>query len=195
MVDRVELELVHEVAQVRRLDDGDAVVREDRRDPCDDTVHVGNVREHVVRVEHGCPAPFGAEPRRDLGTEEVAHRRHAVLLGDARDVAGGVDAEDRHAGVDVVTQEIAVVARDLHREVVGTQLPFRDEAGRDRTRVLDDRVRERREVGVLLEHVLRRNRERDLDERALAAEDQLQGIARLRPRERLVGEQRIRERC
>ena len=118
VVDRVELELVDQVAHVRGLDDRDAVVGEDRGDPFDDAVHVGNVGEHVVRVQHrGAPALRPQLPG-DGGSEELTQRRDTVLLRHRRDVAGRVDAEHRDAGLDVVAQEVAVVARDLHREVV-----------------------------------------------------------------------------
>ena len=121
MVDRVELELVDQVAHVRGLDHRDAVVGEDRGDPLDDAVHVGNVGEDVVRVQHrGAPA-LRPKPRGDDGSEEFTHGRDTVLLRDRRDVAGRVDAEHRDAGLHVVAQEVTVVARDLHREVVRSE--------------------------------------------------------------------------
>ena len=64
------------------------------RDPGDEVVQVGHLREHVV-AEHevGVPA-LGAEPLREVDAEELDERRHAALLRRARDVRGRVDAED-----------------------------------------------------------------------------------------------------
>ena len=51
VIDGVELELGDEVADVGRLDDGNALGLEHLLDPADESVGVGNMREDIVGVE------------------------------------------------------------------------------------------------------------------------------------------------
>ena len=152
------------------------------------------MREDVVRVQYVRAAPVGGEPRRQRKAEELGERRDAALLDrDLGDVLRGLDAEHGDARLLVVLQEVAVVARDLHGEGIGAEPRARLEAADEVTRVREHRVGERREVEVVAEELLRRHRLRDLDERAVWAEDKVERVALLVCL-RGIAHERVRER-
>jgi hypothetical protein len=70
-------------------------------------------------VQHVGADPVPPQAVGDLLPEEGDEGGDAPLLGDLGDAAGGVDAEHGDAGLDVVAEEVAVVARHLDRQAVG----------------------------------------------------------------------------
>ncbi len=178
------------------LDDRYAARLEDGGDATDHAVEIGHVGEHVVPVHDVGGAAAGHQLCRQLGAEELAHGGDpAFLAGHPRDIGGGFDAEHRDTLVMVVLQEIAVVAGDLDREAVGSQFLEVDQAPDDPFRVLHDRVREGREIGVLTEEHFRRYRLGDLDEGARGTEDEVQRKGGFRLTQLLGGQQRVGEGC
>ena len=109
MVDRVELAVVDQLAHVRDLDRGDAVVGEHGRDALDEAVQVGRVRHHVVRDQHRRGAVLDAEPTGDPGVEELRHGRDAERRRRGDLTRRRVDAENGDAPLDEVPQQVAVV--------------------------------------------------------------------------------------
>jgi hypothetical protein len=72
VVDRVELEVLEEVAQVRRLDDGGAVRPEQAADAAHEVLRVRHVRQHVAGEDQRRLPPFRLQPRGErLGEEGV----------------------------------------------------------------------------------------------------------------------------
>ncbi len=172
MVDRVELAVVDQVLHVRRLDDGDAVVLQQRRDARDDAVEVGDVGQHVVGVND-----VGAlAVRREL-LRRAPCRRTRRWCGcpappaDLRDVARRLDAEHRARPRSRSTGAGSRRCwRSRRRGCPGRACARRRAASAIVLRVLQHRVGERREVEVVAEQRLRRHRLGDLDERAVRAE-------------------------
>jgi hypothetical protein len=71
------------------------------------------VREHVVADDQVGGAVLADDVSRGLAAEEADHRRDAALDRGLRDVGGRLDPEHRHALLDEVLEEVAVVRRDL----------------------------------------------------------------------------------
>ncbi len=180
VVDRVELGVFDEVADVGVLHRHDAVVGQEDGHALDEAVEIGDVGHHVVGDDHVGGPPFVAELLRQLGAEELGERGHSDLLGGLRLPRRGIDAEHRNPLLDEVAQEVAVVAGHLDDEAVTGEVPPLDQVERVASCVLEQVVGERREVEVIVdEQLLRRNVLEDLHERARPAERDLQGEARL----------------
>ena len=61
VVNRVELAVIDQIPQIRRLDDGHAGVLEHDANAVHDATQVRDVREHVVRVDDVGPDAFSRE--------------------------------------------------------------------------------------------------------------------------------------
>ena len=182
VVDRVELAVVDQVADVGVLDRGDAVVREQDRDALHEAVESRHVRHHVVGDDHVGARAGVDEPPRQVGAEELAQGRHAGGLRRVRLLGRRVDAEHRHALLDEVAQQVAVVAGELDDEAVAPEAPFLDQPQRVLARVAQQPVGERREVEVVVdEELVRLHLLEDLHERAGRAERDVERKARLGP--------------
>src|SRR5262245_50634039 len=129
MVNRIELAPVDHVLDVRRFDDDDALVLEERCQPTQNTVEIGDVREHVVSVDDIGPVVVPAEARGKLFAEELGQRWNAPLaLGYFGNVGCWLDAQHRHSRSLVVLQKITVVAGDFYDETLVAELTRRDES-------------------------------------------------------------------
>ena len=180
VVDGVELEPLHQLAQVGRLDNGDAARLEDAGDAGHEAVEIGYVGDDVVGMDHvGRPATAGQLVGQVAG-EELGQGGHAAGCRHFGDVPGRVDAQDRHAGPGVVLQQVAVVAGQLDDQAAGAKPSFGDQPFGDDARVLHERVRDRGEVRVVPEEDIGWDRLGDLDEPALGAVGQRERVARLR---------------
>ena len=99
VIDGVEFELGDEIADIGRLDDGNAVGLEQLLDAADEPVGIGNMREDVVGVDDVGELAFRREPPGKLLVEELDQRRDALGLDrELRDVGRRLDAEHRDAG-------------------------------------------------------------------------------------------------
>ena len=194
VIDRVEFAPIDEVADVRHLDHDQSARLQDATDAAHDAAELGDVGEHVVGMQHVCEPAVGGQALGQRGAKEVAERRDTARLGDAGDIRGRLDAEDRHAEIAVVLEQVAVVARDLDDQRARSELAFGHEALDQLLRRADHRVRKRREVWIVAEQALGRHRLRDLDQRARGAEHEVQRVGRLRLGELLRGEQRVGQR-
>ena len=141
VVDRVELDAVDHVAQVRHFNHGDAAVDEQFTDAGDDSVHVGHVRKDVVCVDDIGVTDLMNQVAREPGPEEFRHGPNAARLGERSDGARRLDAEDGYALAHVMLQEIAVVAGDFDHETVGGQRLLRNQPIAERARVGDEGLR------------------------------------------------------
>ena len=116
MIDRVELDVVDQLADVGHLDDGDAVRLEQRRDAGDEVVRVRDVRQHVVGVDDVGPAAARHELLGQAAAEEVLDRLHAPRAGRGRGPGVGSMPSTGTPAAGVVLQQVAVVARELDDE-------------------------------------------------------------------------------
>src|SRR6266540_971044 len=194
VVDGVELEPGDHLAEVGHLDDRRAALLEQHGEPRDEAVQVGHVREHVVRVDHVGALALGDELAREVDPEELRDRGDAALHRYLRDVARGLDPEHRDGRSLVVLEQVPVIARHLDREAPRPEVPLPDEAPGELLGVAEHPVGERREVEVVAEQDLRRDRLGDLHEAARRAEGEVERVARLGPAEVLLAKERVRER-
>ena len=192
VIDRVELAVFDEVANVGVLDRDDPVVGDKGPHARDEAVEVGHVGHDVVRDDHVGPEPFRPEPLGQLDAEELAQRRDPLRLRGVGLIGRGVDAEHADPALGEVPEQVAVVAGDLHDEAVRTQPARLDEAERVRPRVVEQSGGERREVQVVLdEELLRWHLLEDLHERAARTERDVQRESRLRVVQTVLAHERI----
>ncbi len=122
------------------------------------------MRHDVVRDDDVGSLALGDEALRKFHPEELLQGGYAGGACGGGLVRGRVDAEDGDAALDEVAQEIAVVARDLDDEAVGSQVSGSDEVERVTAGVREQVVREGREVEVVVdEELLGRHLAEDLD--------------------------------
>ena len=169
VVDGVELVVPHQLEEVRELHGDDAVGGEQRGHAADEVVEVGHVREHVVAQQQVGSRALVAEPRRQLGAEELDQRRDPAFLRRRRDVGRRLDAEDGQLALDEVLEEVAVVAGDLDDLVRRSEVEPRRRLLDVRAGVLQPAPRERREVRVVAEDLLGRLELGELHQVALRA--------------------------
>ena len=171
VIDGVEFAVVHHVAHVGDLDLDPPLGGEDRRYAGNEPVLVGDMGEDVVAQDHVCPHSVRQHPMRQLGREEVPDRGDAPLFGSGCRTGRRVDSEDRHPGLEEPLEQVAVVAGQLHHQVVLAKAQLVDQSFGVGPRVLQDLVGEGGKVGIVLVekhsgwHCLL-----DLDERAPRAE-------------------------
>ncbi len=162
--------------------------------PRDEVVEIRDLGEHVVAEHEVGPPPLASQPLGELDSEELDERRDAALLGGTRDVRRRVDPEHGNALRHEVLQQVAVVRGELDDEAVGAELEALTDHVDVDARVLDPRVRVRREVGVLLEDLVRRDEGRKLREPASRADANVERIERLDRLEPFGGEEALAER-
>src|SRR3989442_14317853 len=97
VIDRIELGVIDHVADIRHFDDDDTVILQQQAKTAHDAVEVRDVRQHVIRMNDVGALVLFRELLRELRAEEFANRRYAASYGYTRDIAGRLDAEDRHA--------------------------------------------------------------------------------------------------
>ncbi len=150
VVDRVELELVDEVLQVRELDGEHPVRLQHPSQALDEVVQPGNVAEDVVGDDEVGVGVLTQLSGRG-GAEEPGQRGDPTLDCDRGDIGGGLDAEDRDAAAIEVLEQVAVVARNLKDPAsLAEPEPLRDLV-REPLRVLEPGARVRREVRIVAE--------------------------------------------
>ncbi len=190
VVDRVVLVLLDQGQQVLHLD-GDPAVVGDQRAALGEADHVGDVRVHVVGHDQVRRAVLGADGGAGVGAQELRDRGNPRLPRRGTDVHRRFDAETADPAVHHVPQQVSVVARDLDHEGVGSEVEALCGAVDEGARVLHPGGRERGEVRVLLERLLRRDQRRDLREPAVGADPQVQRVRLLRPVQLVRGEKAL----
>src|SRR5262245_42813344 len=150
VIDGVEFELVDEVTHIRCLDDGDTASLQQRGDPGDEAVGIGNMGENVVGVDHVSAAALRCEAEGELLVKELDKRRDALSGRERSDVCRWLDAKDGDATSLVELQQVAVVACDLDNEARGPETAVANQRFDQKTRMLDHGVREGRRIGVIV---------------------------------------------
>ncbi len=147
------------------------------RDAGDEAVEVGDVRQHVVGVDHVGALALRARSARGERLAEELDDRVGCRFASATcgDVARRLDAEHRHAGLLVVLQQVAVVAGDLDHQARPAPRPRSSTTRSTMLRACaQHRVGERREVDVVAEQLLGRHGLGDLHQRAGPAEHEVE---------------------
>src|SRR4029434_5129077 len=97
VIDGVELELGDQVADIWRLDDGNALRLEHLLDPADKRIGIGNVGKDVVRVHDIRKLPSCCKSSSQVLIEELNQRWNPFRRdSEFGDVGGGFDPEDRN---------------------------------------------------------------------------------------------------
>src|ERR1039457_4287052 len=185
----VEPEPLDHVPHVGRFDDRDTVRGQHGRHAGQEAVHIQYVREDVVSVNDVSAVALSRKLLPKLAAEELSQGWNTLGLGDAGDVARGLDAQHGDTQALVVAQQVPVVAGDLDGQVPGAQASLGDDAVDQRARVSKHGVGVGRKIEVVAEELFRRNRVRDLDERTRGAKGEYQWVARIGPFELILGRQ------
>src|SRR5262249_1041649 len=127
VIDRVELKLADEVAQVWRFDDGNAIRLEHLLDPADKCVRIGNVSEDVVRMDDVGKFATHSEASGKFLVEELDQRRNPLLNSEVRDVGRRFNAKNLNPARLVELQQISIVAGDLDHPARGAQVVTLDQ--------------------------------------------------------------------
>ncbi len=194
VVDRVELGLLDQVQQMGELHRQDAAGSQQHLQARHEIVQRRHVREHVVADDEVGRAALGDEFPGRLLAEEADHGRDSLRLRGGGHVRGRLHPEHRHAALDEPLQQVSVVRRDLDHARAAVEAEALDHLLDVAACVLDPRVREGREVDVVLEDVLGRGELPELHQQAAAAHAGVQRETRLLAREILLGDERVRER-
>ncbi len=180
VVDCVEFAVIDQIANVRELQDRHACRLEHPRNTLDETVGIGDVRQHVIGVQHVCRQALLRESRRQVNGEEIDQCLDANRLGGPRRRFGRIDAENGDSGGKVVLQQVAVVARQFDHSVARPEAAARDQLLDVGDRVRLESIRNGREIRIIIaEQLGGRDRVVDLHEAAIVAEDQPQRITSL----------------
>src|SRR6478752_2609306 len=111
MVDRVELQLVDKIVQIRRFDDGNAPGFEQPLDAAGESIGIGNMGEDIVGVDDVGELALRCQPAGKLLVEELHDRRNALGLDrELGDVGRWLDAEHRDTALLVELQQVSIVA-------------------------------------------------------------------------------------
>ena len=144
VIDRVELDVIDQLLEVRSFDDDDAVRFQNRLETRDDSVQIGDVGENVVGVNDICPFTVSRELLGEITAEEFADRADPFFgLRHARDVASRFDTENGDARLLVPLEQVAIVAGDFDDEAACVQVFGVGQSIGDPLGVLNHRVRER----------------------------------------------------
>ena len=92
VVDGVELALLDQVDNVRRLDHGHTRGLQQGSDAVDEAVQIGHMREHIVGQEDIRFLALGGQLFRQLFGKEGVDAVDAALVGGAHLLFGGIDA-------------------------------------------------------------------------------------------------------
>jgi len=179
VVDRVELDLRHEVEQVGEFDAQGACRLEGHREPGHEVVEVGHVGQNVVGDDEIRTPAAPHQIRGGFSTEEAGLRGHSARHGGGGDVGGRLDAQHRDAGGDEVLQQIAVVARHLQDQALGSQVEVGDGGKGESPTVFEPAIRMGGEVGVVLEQRTGRHHRLELDQQAAVAHQGVERVAGL----------------
>src|SRR5882757_4982484 len=132
----------------------------------------------------------------EFAGEESAARRHAKLLGRLGRTFRRIYAKHRNSSVDIVFQQITVITCQFDDEAAGSKLAPRNEVEHVLARMLEQRGREGREIGIGVgEEDLRVRRLSDLHQTALVAEGNLERKRELSLAEIGLCQKAIGERC
>ena len=168
--------------------------REKRGDARGEVVDVGHLREDVVPEDEIRVPALAREARAELRPEELRDRLDASRDRRLGDVQRRLDPQHGDALREEVLQEIPVVRRELDDEAVRAEREPLAHLVDVLPRVLDPRVRVRREVRVLAEDLFRSGELRDLREPAALADPDVERIEHLPALELVVGQHRLAER-
>ncbi len=92
MIDGVELVLVDQPLEMRKLERDHAVRRQQMRHAGGEVVEVRHLRQHIVADDEVGLLAFGGEPLRERETEEFDQRRNVLSPRHFGHVGGGLDA-------------------------------------------------------------------------------------------------------
>ncbi len=175
VIDRIEFDMLHQRQQVRHFEHCDAVILQDVTNAANEAIGVLYMRQDVVAVDDVGAAVFLRHLLRQLLGEEGAQRAHADLLRIGGRAIGRVDAEHRNAPLDIVLEQVAVIARQLDHEAVRVQTALVGARHRIGPRMGQQRGREGREIGIVVGvKDFRRDGFEDLHQRAIRAEGDLE---------------------
>src|SRR6266571_6463886 len=126
VVDRVELAVVYQPCEMRKLDGDRTRRRKKQFHPRNEVVEVRYVRQHIVGHDQiGCV--LLADSRCRLPAEKGNMRRDALLIGSARHVYRRFDAQDIEIEPPKAGEERSVIASDLDNTRIASEPKPRDD--------------------------------------------------------------------
>ena len=125
VVDRVELPLLHQSQEVREFHGQNPVRGQQNFHARDEVVQIRDMGEDVVAGQEIRPDAFRHQLPGIGLAEELHSGGDALLLRRRGDVGRRLDTEDRDPRFFEILEKVAVVARQLYHQGVGSQVqPF-----------------------------------------------------------------------
>jgi len=176
MVDGIEGGPLEDVQEVHRLNDEDPIVGQKRIHPPDEVVKIVDVEEDAGRRNGPRLPPLADDAGGTLPTKEGLDGLDPRIDCDPGDLVRRLDAEDTHPMRAESLEPGTVVAADIHDQgIVVERIPPHDLVG-ELVEVIAERPGGAGHIGVVQEHDLARDRVTELDESAVRAKVEIQGI-------------------
>src|SRR5580698_7333827 len=106
MIDRIELILLHQPHQMRKLDSDDTTRPQQDLHPCDKVVEIGHLGEHVVSEQQIGALALGNQVTRSTRPEEFDEGGHALLNSHWGNICCWLDPEHRDLFLNEILKEI-----------------------------------------------------------------------------------------
>ena len=194
VIDGVELALLDQAQQVRKLEGGNPGRLEESLKPVHEVVQIGHVRQHVIGDHQIRTLTVAYHRGGRRSVKERIARRYARLDRELGHISCGLHAQGRNPPRHEVLQQVSIVARDLD-DLTG---PVKTEPLRD---VIDitpgmrqPAIGVRGEVRIIGKDGVRVDDVVQLHEQALAADDCAKWKPGLRPVDLLGPQITVRER-
>jgi len=154
VIDRIELIALYKPHEVREFHRNHPVRLKENLHPSDKIVEVWDLGQDIVSYNEISLTLFCTELMRRRRTEEGDYRGDPLGEGSLSYIGGGFDSQGKNPSLNEVLEQIAIVACNLNDMAMATKAKALHNHVRVSLRVLQPRVRVRREVCVLDEDIL-----------------------------------------
>ena len=126
MVNGIELGLFHQTQQMGKLQSNSATRFEGGFETTGKIIDIRNMREDVVAHDEVRLLACARKLLAERFPEEFSQYGNAQLLCSVRSSIGRLDPETRNAGIDKVSQQVAIVGRYFYDEALTIQRELSD---------------------------------------------------------------------
>ena len=179
VVDGVVLVLLHQPAQVRKLERHDSFRFQHDLNAAHEIVQVRHLRQHVIADDKVRPLSVPHHFAGGGAAEELDQGWNAFFDRHLGHVCGRLDSQSGNAFPDKVLEQVPVVACQFHRQALFAKLEARDDHLHIIRSVFQPRVRIGRKIGVFGEDVLGADKLVQLDQITPFADPHVERIKRL----------------
>src|SRR5580658_2714767 len=179
VIDRVELNLLHQLNEVRKFHGDNPVRLQQNLHAGDEAVQIRHLRQHVIAEQEVGFYSSRGKFFRALSIEKLHESRHAFLDGDGRHIRSGLNSQSRYARRDEILQKIAVVAGKLNHLAFRSERKTLDHFFRVRFCMSQPTLGKGRKIGVLAKDGLHAHILLQLHQEALFTDENMKRIKRL----------------